>query len=250
MNASTAPTAVDDLRAQLAEAQAWAAWFAAEADDAREWSQHFEYKGQMAAIELANLKQDSTAARRMGRPGALLDGVDEVVSEIDQRVNEQLQHEPSGYDHNINQAVCELCGGDWHGQEVRTSGAAARPPGGRRRLYGCPGADATPQQRETFRRRRTLGLVNEIAVEEYGHDLILTAGETWIAVGQPFAWDEENDLTRWYIEIQLEETEGFEVTESQVRQALTDIGKVYMTAKQRKRFLDHPAAQQREYFGG
>lgn len=241
-------TALADLRAQLSEAQAWAAWFAAEADDAREWSQHFEYTGQMTAIELARLKQASTPRRPAAFPGPRLSGVDDVVSEIDQRVIEQLQQEPSGYDHNINQAVCELCGGDWHGQEVRTAGAAARPPGGRRRLYGCPGANATPEQRETFRRRRTLGLVNEIAVEEYGHDLVLTAGETWIAVAQPFGIDEEHGIGTWYIQIQLEESKGFEVTVDDVRQALTDIGKVYMTARQRRRFLEHPAAQDREYF--
>lgn len=37
-----------DPDAVLRAAQAWAAWFAAEAADARQWSQHFEYEAQQA----------------------------------------------------------------------------------------------------------------------------------------------------------------------------------------------------------
>lgn len=37
-----------------------------------------------------------------------------VLDEIDALVDAQLQQEPSGYDHNLNQDKCEWCGEDWH----------------------------------------------------------------------------------------------------------------------------------------
>ena len=40
---------------------------------------------------------------------------DAVVSAIDELVDQQLRQEASGYDHNINQASCSMCGDPWHG---------------------------------------------------------------------------------------------------------------------------------------
>lgn len=39
----------------------------------------------------------------------------DVVDAIAALVDEQLQQEASGYDHNINQDSCPKCGGPWHG---------------------------------------------------------------------------------------------------------------------------------------
>jgi len=47
-----------------------------------------------------------------------------VIDEIGALVDEQLQQEASGYDHNLNQPRCR-CGAGWHGMK----------------LGGCPGSD-------------------------------------------------------------------------------------------------------------
>ena len=42
----------------------------------------------------------------------------DIVDDIDALVDEQLQQEPSGYDHNINQSQCCHCGRDFHGLPI------------------------------------------------------------------------------------------------------------------------------------
>lgn len=54
-------------------------------------------------------------------PPAALGGepaVKDIVDEIDQLVDEQLTHESSGYDHNINQQQCSYCREPWHGLAI------------------------------------------------------------------------------------------------------------------------------------
>lgn len=41
-----------------------------------------------------------------------------IIDRIDELVEQQLQQEASGYDHNINQEKCWHCGRDWHGLPV------------------------------------------------------------------------------------------------------------------------------------
>lgn len=41
----------------------------------------------------------------------------DIIDQIDQLVDWQLEQESSGYDHNINQALCR-CGRDWHGLPI------------------------------------------------------------------------------------------------------------------------------------
>ncbi|MFF2026580.1 hypothetical protein [Rhodococcus koreensis] len=41
-----------------------------------------------------------------------------IIDEIDSLVDAQLEQEPSGYDHNINQDRCPHCGRDWHGLKI------------------------------------------------------------------------------------------------------------------------------------
>jgi hypothetical protein len=78
---------------------------------------------------------------------------DAVLDLIDQLVNEQLEQESSGYDHNINQDRCALCGGDWHGTAAPDE---AGPATGldRQRIPDCPGALATDEQRGQWKTRR------------------------------------------------------------------------------------------------
>ncbi|WP_301119912.1 hypothetical protein [Mycolicibacterium fortuitum] len=77
-----------------------------------------------------------------------------VIADIDALVDEQLQQEASGYDHNINQDTCELCGGDWHGLPATARGETVGDYRGvdRGRYVGCPGAFATDEQRARWRR--------------------------------------------------------------------------------------------------
>lgn len=42
----------------------------------------------------------------------------DIIDRIDELVDNQLQQEPSGYDHNINQDTCWHCGRDWHGLAI------------------------------------------------------------------------------------------------------------------------------------
>ncbi|MEN6546901.1 MAG: hypothetical protein ABFE07_12765 [Armatimonadia bacterium] len=42
----------------------------------------------------------------------------DIVDRIDELVDQQLQQEPSGYDHNINQDKCWHCGREWHGLPI------------------------------------------------------------------------------------------------------------------------------------
>jgi hypothetical protein len=72
------------------------------------------------------------------------------VDAIDQLVNGQLEQESSGYDHNINQDRCALCGGDWHGA-VAPHDAGTAGDLDHQRMPGCPGALATDEQRKKWR---------------------------------------------------------------------------------------------------
>ncbi|SHU54488.1 hypothetical protein [Mycobacteroides abscessus] len=42
----------------------------------------------------------------------------DIIDAIDALVDEQLEQERSGYDHNINQVNCPHCGRDWHGLPI------------------------------------------------------------------------------------------------------------------------------------
>lgn len=42
----------------------------------------------------------------------------DIVDRIDELVDDQLQQEASGWDHNINQDKCWHCGRAWHGLPV------------------------------------------------------------------------------------------------------------------------------------
>ncbi|QRY51801.1 hypothetical protein [Mycolicibacterium septicum] len=42
----------------------------------------------------------------------------DIIDRIDSLVDEQLQQEASGYDHNINQDKCPHCSLDWHGLPI------------------------------------------------------------------------------------------------------------------------------------
>lgn len=42
----------------------------------------------------------------------------DIIDRIDELVDEQLQQEASGYDHNINQEQCWHCGRHWHGLPI------------------------------------------------------------------------------------------------------------------------------------
>lgn len=74
----------------------------------------------------------------------------DVLDEIDALVNDQLHHEASGYDHNINQERCHLCGRPWHGL---TGVGGTDEYGQPRGAAGCPGAFATDDETRDWRRR-------------------------------------------------------------------------------------------------
>ncbi|OZC62758.1 hypothetical protein CH276_14150 [Rhodococcus sp. 06-470-2] len=42
----------------------------------------------------------------------------DIIDDIDALVDWQMEQESSGYDHNINQAECRICGGQWHGLAI------------------------------------------------------------------------------------------------------------------------------------
>lgn len=65
---------------------------------------------------------------------------------ISRLVNRQLRQEPSGYDHNINQARCLLCSGSWHGLRHGEGDT------------GCPGGFATEEQAQRFLGQRKWAL--------------------------------------------------------------------------------------------
>jgi hypothetical protein len=67
----------------------------------------------------------------------VLDAIDQLeVDEIDDLVDWQLGNyaNRSGYDYDVNQVACDLCGDDWHGLPE----------------YGCPGAAASDEQRQEY----------------------------------------------------------------------------------------------------
>lgn len=70
-----------------------------------------------------------------------------VLDAIDKLVNGQLTQERSGYDRNIGQQRCVLCDGDWHGEVVRADDVRA---GEWPRVAGCPGANATAEERAAW----------------------------------------------------------------------------------------------------
>lgn len=79
-----------------------------------------------------------------------------VIDCIDALVDEQIDNydNRSGYDHNVNQAVCALCGGEWHGTRAVVN--SLDPWAHTGRTLGCPGAYATGPQRIRFRHRRAI----------------------------------------------------------------------------------------------
>lgn len=58
-----------------------------------------------------------------------------VLDAIDALVDEQLQHEASGYDHNVNQPRCR-CGLSWHGLPDPGRCPGANHQGPVRNYYG------------------------------------------------------------------------------------------------------------------
>lgn len=77
------------------------------------------------------------APGRKGRRGSMTSRESAVIDAIDALVDEQLQQEKSGYDHNINQTHCSLCRSQWHGLAAD----------------GCPGAFASDGERESWQAR-------------------------------------------------------------------------------------------------
>lgn len=74
-----------------------------------------------------------------------------VLDDIEALVNEELTHTRSGYDRNINQEPCPVCGRNWHGLPgdgrfdviaEGTPGAESYRPAGNGGAKGCPGAFA------------------------------------------------------------------------------------------------------------
>ncbi|MGC2378815.1 MAG: hypothetical protein WA622_17025 [Mycobacterium sp.] len=77
----------------------------------------------------------------------MTDPIDRLVAEIDKLIDEELARGPR--DGEVGQAICALCGGDWHGAP-----ADADTAGEHRRTANCPGAFATAEQREHWLRPR------------------------------------------------------------------------------------------------
>ena len=42
----------------------------------------------------------------------------DIIDRIGELVDQQLEQERSGYDHNVNQVKCWHCGRDWHGLPI------------------------------------------------------------------------------------------------------------------------------------
>jgi hypothetical protein len=83
----------------------------------------------------------------------------QVVDFIDLLVEQQLQQESSGYDHNINQpGPCEYCGMVWHGLKSEVT--------------GCPGAFATQEELQVWMDSTTKALAEAM-------DNLFDFGETF-----------------------------------------------------------------------
>ena len=63
----------------------------------------------------------------------MTDPIDRLVAEIDKLIDEELARGPR--DGEVGQAICALCGGDWHGAP-----ADADTAGEHRRTANCPGS--------------------------------------------------------------------------------------------------------------
>jgi hypothetical protein len=74
-----------------------------------------------------------------------------VLDEIDRLVNEQLGQEASGYDHNINQERCPVCGYGWHGL---TGTGGLDQTGALLGAMGCPGAFADAEEIKQWHARQ------------------------------------------------------------------------------------------------
>jgi hypothetical protein len=75
------------------------------------------------------------------------DPIDRLVAEIDKLIDEELARGPR--DGDVGQAICALCGGDWHGAPADADTACEH-----HRTETCPGAFATAEEREHWRRPR------------------------------------------------------------------------------------------------
>ena len=95
----------------------------------------------------------------------------DIVDDIDALVDEQLQQEPSGYDHNINQSQCWHCGRDFHGLPI------------------------TERMEQMRREYHYTGNVEHLAEYRYAEDdsAILCLGSTAIGPARPGS-------RRWYFE--------------------------------------------------
>lgn len=89
----------------------------------------------------------------------------QVLDDIEELVNEELTQTRSGYDHNINQEHCPVCGRNWHGLPgdgrfdvitEGTPGAESYRPAGNGGAKGCPGAFADEEEIAAWRARRTV----------------------------------------------------------------------------------------------
>jgi hypothetical protein len=83
-----------------------------------------------------------------------------VLDRIEELVNEQVTRTRSGYDHNINQEHCPVCGRNWHGLPgdgrfdviaEGTPGAESYRPAGNGGAKGCPGAFADEDEIAAWR---------------------------------------------------------------------------------------------------
>lgn len=83
-----------------------------------------------------------------------------VLDDIEELVNEELTQTRSGYDHNISQEHCPVCGRNWHGLPgdgkfgvvaEGTPGAESYPAAGNGGAKGCPGAFADEDEIAAWR---------------------------------------------------------------------------------------------------
>ncbi|OHU12795.1 hypothetical protein [Mycobacteroides chelonae] len=165
------------------------------------------------------------------RPGSTR-GIEALIAEInglldvDELIDEQLLQ---GESHASDQSLCQLCGGQWHGLPI-PAGHNVHPAGGRRQLAGCPGPLATPDQREAFRQEHGTGPWPEVT--EYGHDLILTDDQAWLAVAQQKPNPTDENDSSWFVQIQTNHARGFYVADKyDAENALHDIGQIYAKAR-------------------
>lgn len=134
-----------------------------------------------------------------------LNAIESVVDAIDALVDDQMANydNRSGYDHNVNQAVCALCGGAWHGTKWTPTGSEWLDDTSCRTI-GCPGAYATGPQRIRFRHGRgwPLRLGKRIG-QGYITTIVVGAGVGHVRdrSGRPPSFQFYNEIPDGFVEV-------------------------------------------------